>query len=94
MARYTGRSPVFWSQLARVRAAARSLVQEVRPPEAAYKHGYSDQAHLSRSIHRWFDVSPTELVRRRDLAGQLFVPGYDATTGEQISTKYPSGSPT
>ncbi len=94
VSKYTGRSPVFWSQLARVRAAARSLVQGDRPTETAYKHGYSDQAHLSRSVRRWFSVSPTDLVRRPDLAEQLFVPGYDATTGEQISTRYPSRSRT
>jgi AraC-like DNA-binding protein len=87
LARHTGRAPVFWSQLARVRAAARVLVSGGDPPETAYETGYADQAHLSRSVRRWFGVSPTELLSRDDLTAQLMVPGYDAPTGEQISTR-------
>ncbi len=85
--RHTGRSPVFWSQLARVRAAARAVVAGHSQAELAYKVGYSDQAHMSRAVRRWFGVSPTKLIHRPDLTEQLFVPGYDAATGEQISTR-------
>lgn len=90
LVRHTGKPPVFWSQLARVRMAARALVSGLNAVETAYEAGYSDQAHLSRSIGRWLSVTPTELVRRPDLAEQLGVPGYDAATGdtgEQISTR-------
>lgn len=87
LVRHTGKPPVFWSQLARVRMAARALVSGSNAVETAYDAGFSDQAHLSRSIGRWLGVSPTELVRRPDLAEQLCVPGYDAATGEQISTR-------
>jgi len=85
--RHTGRPPVFWSQLARVRASARTLVSGVNLVEAAYQVGYSDQAHMSRAVRRWFGVSPSELTQREDLSEQLFAPGYDADTGEHISTR-------
>jgi len=85
--RHTGKPPVFWSQLARVRAAARAVVTGQSQAELAYQAGYSDQAHMSRAVRRWFGVSPTELLHRPDLTEQLYVPGYDAATGEQISTR-------
>jgi AraC-like DNA-binding protein len=85
--RHTGKPPVFWSQLARVRAAARALVSGIDPAELAYQVGYSDQAHMSRAVRRWFGVSPSEVLKRPDLTEQLHVPGYDAATGEQISTR-------
>lgn len=85
--RHTGKPPVFWSQLARVRAAARGVVAGQSQAELAYQAGYSDQAHMSRTVRRWFGVSPTELLHRTDLTEQLYVPGYDAATGEQISTR-------
>lgn len=88
----TGATPVFWTQLVRVRAAARYLAAGERFVEVALRAGYADQAHLSRSVRRWFGVSPGELVHRSDLVNQLASPGYDAVTGEQISTRYPSGS--
>ncbi|SIQ41801.1 transcriptional regulator, AraC family [Alkalispirochaeta americana] len=90
--RHTARPPVFWAQLVRVRTAARYLVAGEGCAEAALRAGYADQAHLSRSVRRWFGVSPRELVHRPDLVNQLCSPGYDAATGEQISTRYPSGS--
>ncbi len=85
--RHTGKPPVFWSQLARVRAAARAVFAGHPQAELAYEAGYSDQAHMSRAVRRWFGVSPTELLHRPDLTEQLFVPGYDSATGEQISTR-------
>lgn len=80
LVRHTGKPPVFWSQLARVRMAARALLSGANAVETAYEAGFSDQAHLSRSIRRWLGVTPTQLVRRPDLAEQLDVPGYDAAT--------------
>lgn len=90
--RHTGRAPVFWSQLARVRAAARLLIAGTRFIDAAFETGYSDQAHMTRAVGRWFGVRPTVLPRHSNLAAQLSNPGYDAATGEQISTRYPSTS--
>ena len=90
--RHTGRAPVFWSQLARARAAARLLVTGTRPVDAAFESGYSDQAHMTRSVQRWFGLPPREIPKHPNLAVQLSSPGYDAETGEQISTRYPSGS--
>ncbi|TVR93223.1 MAG: AraC family transcriptional regulator [Spirochaetaceae bacterium] len=71
--RYTGRPPVFWSQLARVRAAARALVSGIDPVELAYQVGYSDQAHMSRAVKRWFGVSPSEVLRRAEHEQGLLV---------------------
>lgn len=72
----TGVSPQFWMSLARVRRAGRSLDEGANAAETAYSCGYSDQAHLSRDIRRWFGVTPTCLVNDTALLSQLDQIGY------------------
>ncbi|STO58103.1 helix-turn-helix transcriptional regulator [Grimontia hollisae] len=72
----SGRSPQFWLQLARVRQSARAIAEGAPFIDTAFDAGYADQAHFSREIKRWFGVTPSELVQRKDLTCQLYAPGY------------------
>ena len=71
----TGRPPRFWRQLHRARRAALTLLSGTTPlRDAAQELGYADQAHMSRDIRRWFNITPGELRRRRD----HFLPSFHA----------------
>lgn len=89
----TGRSPAFWAGLARARGAAKQLIADDTPLcDLADAAGYSDQAHMTRALGRWFSATPRHIRRfgrdRRHPMNQLLEAGYDAvSTGEQISTR-------
>ncbi|NKN32098.1 helix-turn-helix domain-containing protein [Marichromatium bheemlicum] len=84
----SGRPPLFWHQLARIRRAGRMLDGERPLAEVALCAGFADQAHLSRACRRWFGLSPARLVRDPELRWQLGQPGYDGMAiGEQSSTR-------
>lgn len=57
----SGRSPVYWRQLARARRAAQGLRSGMPLAHLATEHGYADQAHFSREMRRWFGASPQAL---------------------------------
>ncbi|MDH5785101.1 MAG: helix-turn-helix domain-containing protein [Chromatiales bacterium] len=58
----TGRPPAFWRRLQRARGAAKTILDTTRPlSDIAAEHGFSDQAHLSREMRRWFDLTPGRL---------------------------------
>jgi AraC-like DNA-binding protein len=72
----TGHSPLFWQRLARARQAARSILAQLPLAEVAFRHGFSDQAHLCREIKRWLGVSPGRLAG--SVAGELVLePGHE-----------------
>lgn len=83
-------APVFWLQLARARRSALAVLQDRPLADISCAEGYADQAHMSRAFKRFFGVSPKELGRTEALAEQITQSGL--ATGEQISTKLPSGS--
>ena len=78
-------SPVFWSQLARARCAGHAVSLGQDLAEAAADHGYADQAHMTRSLRRFFGATPRQLRDDPRLVPQLAQPGL--ATGEQISTR-------
>jgi len=91
----TGKSPGYWRALARARLAAKALPQFTRLADAAAAFDFSDQAHLSREMQRWFGRSPTAITLDDELAALLHEPGYaTGVTGEQISIRNPLGSVT
>ena len=57
----TGRTPVCWRNLARARRCARALFGAGPLIAIAADHGYADQAHMTRDMHRWFDASPARI---------------------------------
>ena len=93
----TGRPPVYWMQLARVRRAARAL-GDAAPiaasiADTADAHGYADQAHFTRECRRWLGTTPARLrdgrdARSRTTLALLREPGYGApSTPVQSSTR-------
>jgi len=53
-----GAPPIRLRQWARLKTAARALMDGAGPAEAAATAGYADQAHFTRQLRRWFGVSP------------------------------------
>jgi len=79
--------PDFWRLLARARRAAGMLASCAPIAEIADECGFSDQAHMTREMARWFSVSPGSL-RRTPLAIDLLrQPALGNWTAEQISTR-------
>jgi AraC-like DNA-binding protein len=72
----TGRPPLYWQRLARVRRAARALGADAALAEIACGHGFADQAHFSRECRHWFGLTPAALRRRGDLLAMLAAPAY------------------
>lgn len=72
----TGRSPMFWLALARVRKAARAASRSICLAHTAADHGYADQAHMSREFRRWLGTSPAKMRADVELLSQLNQPGY------------------
>lgn len=72
----TARPPRFWLSLARVRRAARALVNAQALVEIAADQGYADQAHFSRECRRWLGQTPTMLRRHPQLLSTATQPGY------------------
>ena len=84
----TGRSPLFWLRLARVRKAGRAVMssctlaeslaesQAESLAEIAFDHGFSDQAHMSREFRKWLSITPSGLRGGGMQGGQLLERGY------------------
>lgn len=72
----TQHSPYFWISLARVRAAGRLLVKGEQLVDVAASTGFSDQAHMTREMKKWFGVSPSKLRNDDELLLLLCEPGY------------------
>ena len=73
----TGRPPVFWHRLARVRRAARALpTPGASLCDLAFSHGYADQAHFSRECRAWLGQSPGRLRHHPEILSALNEPGY------------------
>lgn len=88
----TGKHPLYWMRLARVRRAARLLNQQEGISDVAHSCGYADQSHLTREFKHWFATTPKAFIAQIALVTTASEAGYDGPTGEQISIKKPSGS--
>lgn len=74
--RKTGKTPIFWQQLARARKSAKSLYLSEDLIETAYDYGYSDQSHFNREMKRWFNKTPLQIAKDSDLYKMLCAPAY------------------
>ncbi len=72
----TGKTPIFWLQLARVRKTGRAIIQGTSLVEIAATLGFSDQAHMSRELRRWLAISPSQLTPETMQSEQLFSAGF------------------
>lgn len=72
----TGRPPLYWKRLARLRRAARSLGSEAPLAALAADHGYADQAHMNLEFQRWLGLTPQQVRQRADVKRLLFEFGF------------------
>jgi AraC-like DNA-binding protein len=72
----TGRSPVFWQRLARVRRAAALACDGAELAALAYECGFSDQPHMTRELRRWFGVTPRFVQGNPDWRARYLGRGY------------------
>jgi len=79
--------PEFWRLLARARRAVALLPTPAPLAEIAAECGFSDQAHMTRALKRWFGHSPAQLRRDAGLRLLLGQPALGNWTAEQISTR-------
>lgn len=79
--------PEFWRLLGRARAAAVALDAERPLAELAADLGYSDQAHLTRELVRWFGAPPRRLRAAPQQLAAIRQPGLGNWTTEQSSTR-------
>jgi AraC-like DNA-binding protein len=56
-----GVPPVRYHLLQRLQAARSDLIAGLSPSAAALRHGFADQAHLSRKIRRYFGHTPASI---------------------------------
>lgn len=71
MIRETGRTPLFWQTLARVRQAARAVQSPQLLVDIACSRGYADQSHMTREFRRWLGITPAQLRRSPELCAQI-----------------------
>lgn len=76
----------FWRSLNRARKAVDLINKETRMLDIAVSLGYSDHAHMTREVVRWFGLSPSE-VRNSEVFSAITQSGLGNWTGEQISTR-------
>jgi AraC-like DNA-binding protein len=74
----TGKSPLFWLRLLRMRRTASTLLASDHIPltELALDNGYCDQSHMSREFQLWLGITPAALCSNVHWQ-QAFGEGYD-----------------
>lgn len=79
--------PDYWRLLARARRAARHLGGPSPLAAIAADCGFSDQAHMTRELLRWFGKAPRQLQRDGATLALLGQPALGNWTDEQSSTR-------
>lgn len=79
--------PDFWRSLGRARRAALELRHDAALVEIAADCGFSDQAHMTRELKRWFAMTPTQLRSAPEVLRSIAQPALVTWTGEQISIR-------
>jgi AraC-like DNA-binding protein len=74
----TGKSPLFWLRLLRMRrtAAMLSACDRVSLTEIALNSGYCDQSHMNREFQHWLGITPAAFCVNTHWQ-QAFGEGYD-----------------
>jgi AraC-like DNA-binding protein len=72
----TGRTPVYWKRLARLRGTARNLGNATPLAELAAAQGYSDQAHMNLEFRHWLGMSPAQVRQQGAVSELLGESGY------------------
>jgi len=74
--RETGKPPLYWRMLARVRQAAFAVSESAPLSEVAYAFQFADQAHMTREFKRWLDITPSKIKNESTYFKQLKSAGY------------------
>lgn len=74
--RKTGKPPVFWMRLARVRRAAVRVPHADTLADLAYDMGYADQSHMTREFRHWLGTTPRQIRRDAGWGAQHLGLGY------------------
>lgn len=72
----TGKTPIFWSNLARARKSIKALATDQPLAHIAFENGYADQAHLTREVHKWFGRPPMQIRQNPSAIEQIIDTGY------------------
>ncbi len=72
----TGKTPMFWIRLAKVRRTARDVLLGMPLGDCAFNNGYADQAHMSREIKHWLGTTPSKLPEQTSIEQQLSAIAY------------------
>ena len=72
----TNKPPYFWFSLARARKAGRVLDSAINLSDVALELGFSDQAHMTREMKKWFGRTPAQLRMDKEFMSALAEPGY------------------
>lgn len=72
----TGRTPLYWRRLARLRRTARQLGSGMGLAQLAADQGYADQAHMNREFRRWLGISPRALQNDASACALMDASGY------------------
>ena len=73
----TGKPPGYWRSLVRARRCAQLLSSPTDLADIAATLGYSDQAHMTRELKKWFGVTPGALRQSPALLQSIHYRGYD-----------------
>ncbi len=76
MVKTTGRPPLYWKRLARLRRAARALDGSCPLAQVAADHGFADQAHMNREFGHWLGMTPGQLRQQRAVRLLMNESGY------------------
>lgn len=72
----TGRPPLYWKRLSRLRRAARDLDSPSPLAHIAADNGFADQAHMNLEFRRWLALTPAHVRQQRHLLRLFNEPGY------------------
>jgi len=72
----TGRPPLYWKRLARLRRSARTLGSSISLADLAADHGFADQAHMNLEFQRWLGLTPQQVRQRVDVQRLLHESGF------------------
>lgn len=67
----TGKTPLFWIRLAKVRRAARAIIEGMPLGDCAFANGFADQAHMTREVKHWLGTTPSKLPEVASIKQQL-----------------------
>lgn len=76
----TGRSPLYWTRLARARRAAAALHAGASSIDTAVQVGFTDQSHMTREFRHWFSVTPGQVRRLDPIVAGIHESGFASTS--------------